>query len=164
MYQSVTQGIVVCHMESIPEYWSATEKNQDLQVTLYIGVSVSNPCYSGLSLKVYTEILVGDKVNKDLSATLYPKVSVCNLGYSSLSPGQNVSQRQSIVRSVSYTVPRYSGQSPGVHTKIPVSDKKYEYLSATLLPSILVWNLGYSGLSPGVYTGILVNDKVYEDL
>ena len=100
---------------------------------------------------------VREKVYKDLSATLYPKVSVCNLGYSRFSPGpkkkkKNVGQRQSIIKSVSYTVPRYSRLSPGVHTQIPVSDKVYKHLSATLLPSILVFNLGYSGQSPGVYT------------
>ena len=71
---------------------------------------------------------------------------------------------KSLIRSVSYSVPRYSRLSPGVHTQIPVSDKVYEYLSATLLPSILICNLGYSDLSPGVYTGISVSDKVYEDL
>ena len=70
---------------------------------------------------------------------------------------QNIGQRQSIIRSVSYTVPRYSRLSPGVHTRIPVSDKVYEYLSATLLPC----NLRYSGLSHGVSTGILVSNKGY---
>ena len=39
---------------------------------------------------------------------------------------QNVGPRQSIIRSVNYTVPRYSRLSPGVHTQIPVSDKVYE--------------------------------------
>ena len=110
--------------------------NQDLQATLYISISVSNPGYSGLSPNVYTGISVGDKVYKDPSATLYPKVSVCNLGYSSLSPGLECRSATSITRSVSYTVPRYSHLSPEVHTRIPVSDKVYKYLSATLLPSI----------------------------
>ena len=49
-------------MESILEYWSVTRVNQDLQATLYIGVSVSNPGYSGLSPNVYTRISGGDKV------------------------------------------------------------------------------------------------------
>ena len=79
--------------------------NQDPQATLFIGVSFSNPGFGGLSPKVYTRISVEDKVYKDLSATLYPTVSFCNLGYSSHSPDQNVGQRQSIIRSVSYTVP-----------------------------------------------------------
>ena len=61
---------------------------------------------------------------------------------------------------MSYTVPRFSRLSPEVHTRIPVSDKVYEYLSATLLPS-KVCNLEYSGLSHGMYTGILVSNKVY---
>ena len=111
--------------------------NQDLQATLYISVSVSNPGYSGLSPKVYTRISVGDKVYKDPSATLYPKVSVCNLGYSSLSPGLECrSATKYITRSVSYTLPRFSRLSPEVHTRIPVSDKVYKYLLATLLPII----------------------------
>ena len=41
-----------------------------------------------------------------------------------------------------HTLPRYSRLSPGVHTRIPVCDEVYEYLSKQLLPSILVCNLG----------------------
>ena len=52
-----------------------------MSATLLPGISVSNPGYSGLSLEVYTQISVSDKVYEDRPVTLYPDVSVSNLGY-----------------------------------------------------------------------------------
>ena len=113
-------------------------------------------------LKCHARISVRDKVYKNLSATLYPKVSVCNSAASHLD--KNIGQRQSIIRSVSYAVTGYSFLSPGEHIGISVSNKVYEYQSATLLPSILACNLGCSGLSHVVHTRISVSNKVYEYL
>ena len=44
-----------------------------------------------------------------------------------------------------------------------ISNKVYKDLSAALLPSASVSNLGYSGLSHGEYTRILVSDRVNQD-
>ena len=60
--------------------------NEDLTITLYPDVSVSNLRYT-LGVNRSTLISVSDKVYEDLSATLFPGVSVSNTGYNGLSPG-----------------------------------------------------------------------------
>ena len=137
-YQSATK-----YMKTATLYPDVSVSNLGYTLRVYrsTGISVSakyrkncqlhcSPVYQSVTqgkvachLKYIPEYQSETKCTKTCQLHCTPKYQSVTQGKAASHLDQNICQWQSIIRSVSYTVSWYSRLSPGVHTRIPVSDK-----------------------------------------